>query len=40
VQPSSENDNLDAPFRQSAQLQRWNRATTDLFRAGLFKPDI
>jgi TetR/AcrR family transcriptional regulator, regulator of cefoperazone and chloramphenicol sensitivity len=29
---------LDAPLRSPAQLERWNRACTELFRHGLFQP--
>ena len=30
------NRHLDAPLRDPDQLQRWNQATTELFRAGMF----
>ena len=30
---------LDAPLRHPHQLERWNRACTELFRSGLFRPD-
>lgn len=33
------NRHLDAPLRHPDQLERWNRACTDLFRSGLFRPD-
>jgi AcrR family transcriptional regulator len=29
---------LDAPLRTPEQLERWNRACTELFRHGLFRP--
>jgi hypothetical protein len=29
---------LDAPLRTPEQLDRWNRACTELFRRGFFKP--
>lgn len=32
------NRHLDAPLRDPEQLERWNRATSELFRAGLFRP--
>lgn len=32
------NRHLPAPFRDPAQLQRWNKSTTDLFLHGLVKP--
>lgn len=31
------NRHLEAPLRDPDQLQRWNRACTELFRAGLFR---
>jgi AcrR family transcriptional regulator len=32
------NRHLDAPLRTPDQLERWNRACTELFRNGLFRP--
>lgn len=31
------NRHLDSPLHEPDQLERWNRATTELFRAGLFR---
>lgn len=31
------NDNLPAPLFESEQLQRWNVATTELYRRGMFR---
>lgn len=33
------NDNLPAPFFTDEQLRRWNVATTELYRRGLYRPE-
>jgi AcrR family transcriptional regulator len=33
------NRHLDGPLRSPKELERWNRATTELFRSGIFRPD-
>lgn len=31
---------LDDPLRSPEELERWNRASTELFRSGIFRPEV